>query len=76
MKHLIRIVTLLLFTAVATVQAQVASININQADAKALTQLKGVGVKIAERIVQYREKNGPFASADEIQRVGGIGAMV
>ncbi len=76
MKPLIRIVTFLLVMVAAVAQAQVESININSADMEQLTQLKGIGVKIAERIIQYREEHGPFASADGIQNVRGIGSKV
>lgn len=49
-------------------------VNINAADAKTLAQtLKGVGESRAEEIVRHRETYGPFASADELTEVKGIG---
>ena len=49
-------------------------VDINSADAQALAEaIKGVGLARAEAIVIYREKNGPFASVDELIRVQGIG---
>ena len=48
-------------------------ININQASAKELTQLKGIGPKLAERIVLYREESGPFQVPEDIMKVKGIG---
>lgn len=49
-------------------------VNINTADAATLdAELNGVGPVTAERIVAYREANGPFASADQITLVKGIG---
>jgi competence protein ComEA len=48
-------------------------VNINTASAEELTQLKGVGEKYAEAIVQYREEHGPFTKAEDIQNVPGIG---
>lgn len=48
-------------------------ININTATAAELTQLKGIGTKYAERIVQYREEHGPFTSAEDMMKVPGIG---
>ena len=48
-------------------------ININTADKDKLCELTGVGPTIAERIIQYREKNGPFKSVDELINVKGIG---
>jgi competence protein ComEA len=49
------------------------TININRASQGELTQLKGIGPVLSERIVQYREENGPFESPEEIMDVKGIG---
>lgn len=49
-------------------------VNINTADAATLArELKGIGLKRAQAIVEYRTKNGPFRSADELALVKGIG---
>lgn len=48
-------------------------ININKASAVALTQLKRIGPKLSERIVEYREKHGPFERPEDIVQVRGIG---
>lgn len=49
-------------------------VNINTADAQTLAAgLKGVGAARAEEIIRYRETYGPFASADELIEVKGIG---
>jgi competence protein ComEA len=48
-------------------------ININTADVKALMTLEGVGRKVAEKIVEYRQAHGPFKKADELRKVDGIG---
>lgn len=54
--------------------AQLASVNINSADAQTLAEsLKGVGLTRAEEIVRYRETYGPFASVDELVEVKGVG---
>lgn len=47
-------------------------ININSADENQLQLLYGIGKAIAQRIVKYREENGPFKSIEEIMRVPGI----
>ena len=48
-------------------------ININTADATALAKaLDGIGPAKAKAIVSYREKNGPFKSADQLAMVEGI----
>ena len=47
-------------------------ININTATAKEMTVLKGIGNKIAEKIVAYREAHGDFSSIDDLAKVSGI----
>ena len=49
-------------------------ININRATAKQLDALDGIGPVIAQRIVDYRKKNGSFISIEDLQKVSGIGA--
>lgn len=52
----------------------VTKVNINTADAQTLAaNLKGVGEARAMEIVRYREAYGPFASAEELTEVKGIG---
>ena len=54
--------------------AEAASVNINTANAEEIaTALPGVGAAKAAAIVQYREENGSFKSADQLQNVPGIG---
>lgn len=48
-------------------------INVNIADAKTLEQLPGIGEVRAKAIVEYRQKNGPFRSIDELKKISGIG---
>lgn len=48
-------------------------ININTADAKEFQKLKGIGPAKAEKIIQFREKNGAFQTIDDLQKVKGIG---
>ncbi len=48
-------------------------VNINPASATELEPLPGVGEVIAQRIVDYRTQNGPFASVDGLLDVSGIG---
>lgn len=38
-----------------------------------LTTLPGIGEKLAERIIDYREKNGSFSAVEELCNVSGIG---
>ena len=51
-----------------------AKININKASADELIQLKGIGPSTAAKIIEYRDKNGPFKSPEDITMVSGIGA--
>jgi len=53
--------------------AEETKVNINEATVDELTQLKNIGPAYAERIVQYREENGPFEKPEDITRVKGIG---
>ena len=48
-------------------------ININKASVEELTQLKRIGNSYAQRIVQYREEQGPFEKPEDIIKVKGIG---
>ena len=48
-------------------------ININTASAKELAELKNVGPKYAVRIVEHRQKYGPFKLTEELMDVPGIG---
>ncbi len=56
-----------------TPDAGPAKVNINTADVKSLMTLTGVGRKVAEKIVEYRDSHGPFKKADEIRKVEGVG---
>lgn len=52
-------------------------VNVNSADAETLArELTGVGPALAEAIIQDREQNGPFKSAEDLTRVRGIGERV
>lgn len=48
-------------------------IDLNTADKAQLMTLDGVGEVIAQRILDYRESHGGFASVDELLEVEGIG---
>ena len=48
-------------------------LRINTATADELCALKGVGPKLAEKIIAFREQNGPFTGGASLQKVPGIG---
>ncbi len=48
-------------------------ISLNRADAIQLQDLPGVGPVLAERIIAYREANGPFHTVEDLLDVPGIG---
>lgn len=48
-------------------------ININYATQTELESLPGIGPKMAQRIIEFRNKNGVFLKKEEIKEVSGIG---
>jgi comEA protein len=48
-------------------------INLNTATMAELQQLPGIGARVANRIVEYREKKGAFKKIEELMNVQGIG---
>lgn len=50
-----------------------APVNLNTASLAQLEALPGVGLKTAERIVEYRQKNGGFKKIEEVMNVRGVG---
>lgn len=53
-----------------------AKVNINTASAAELGTLPRIGPAIAQRIVDFRTKNGAFKRIEEIMKVQGIGEKV
>ena len=51
-----------------------ALINVNMASIAELESIPGIGPVLAKRIYEYRQKNGPFSSYEDLLKVSGIGA--
>lgn len=58
----------------ATEEAPSGLLDINSATFTQLQTLPGIGPVLAQRIIDYRTKNGPFTSPADLAKVDGIGA--
>ncbi len=69
------LIAFMLFAAPAF-SSDAAKVNVNTANAEELATLKGIGPAIAEKVIEYREQNGPFATIEDIKKVSGIGDQI
>ena len=67
MKRFLLLAAMLLYSAFA-----LAAVNINTATKEELDALPGIGPVKAQAIVDYRTKNGPFKTPEDIMKVSGI----
>lgn len=70
------IMALILYFSMPLFAAGDVKVNINTASVKELAKLDRVGEKYAQRIVDYRETNGPFEKPEDILKVKGIGSKI
>ena len=70
---LLMVVLFVLSVAGQALAEETKKININTASAEELENLKQIGPNYAARIIEYREKNGPFEKPEDIINVKGIG---
>lgn len=76
-KHVRDLVRSLIFALLPAGAAIAGPVNLNSADAATLAkELDGIGPAKAQAIVEYRQKNGPFKSAEDLLKVEGIGDKV
>jgi competence protein ComEA len=54
-------------------EEKITRVNLNTATVDDLTTLPGIGPSYAKRIVDFREKNGPFKRVEDLLNVQGIG---
>ncbi|MGI8671607.1 MAG: ComEA family DNA-binding protein [Luteitalea sp.] len=57
----------------AKVAAPSHTVNVNTATQQQFDALPGIGPTTAQRIVAYREKNGPFKKLEDLMNIQGIG---
>src|ERR1700712_6098329 len=69
MKQIFALITVLFLS----IGLAFAAVNVNTATQQELQSLNGIGPVKAKAIVDYRTKNGPFKSVDDIDNVPGIG---
>ncbi len=76
MNHIQTVLLFLLFSLIPHV-AVAGPVDLNSADAATLArELKGIGEVRARAIIEYRRRNGPFRSIDELALVKGVGPRV
>lgn len=64
----------LLLALLAGMPAWAAPVNINDASAEEIAEaLRGVGIKRAQQVVDFREKHGRFRSVEQLREVKGFG---
>jgi len=56
----------------AVISQDMGKININCADKELLMDVSGIGQKLAQRIIEYRNKQGGFEELEELKNIKGI----
>ena len=67
------VITLVMLMTGSVFAEEQGKININTATVEELVQLSRVGPSYAEKIVAFRQENGPFKAPEDIMLVAGIG---
>lgn len=64
---------LVVLTSAPGMAAEPPAVDVNTASIAELNEISGIGTSKAQAIIEYREKNGPFNSVDDLLNVKGIG---
>ncbi|MGR9088780.1 MAG: ComEA family DNA-binding protein [Gammaproteobacteria bacterium] len=67
-------VALLMSWVLPALSADLQKVNINTAALEELMTLDGIGQAVAERILAFRDENGPFQKPEDLMMVKGIGS--
>ena len=62
--------------AVPAISEEIGIVNINTANVEKLMTLEGIGKTYAQRIVEFRDKNGPFKNPQDLTKIKGIGERI
>ncbi|MGB5103246.1 MAG: helix-hairpin-helix domain-containing protein [Steroidobacteraceae bacterium] len=77
MKRETRILVQALIAGLVPAVSWAGPVNVNTADASTIAkELDGIGPAKAQAIVEFRQKNGPFRTAEDLLKVDGIGQRV
>ena len=71
--HILRKLVVLICLGMPATVLAAGEVDINTADKETLMTLSGVGENFAQRIINYRERNGDFKSVQELTNIRGIG---
>ena len=69
-------VALMMSWVVPALAADLQKVNLNIATLEELMTLDGIGQKVAERILDFRKKNGPFQKPEDLMMVKGVGEKI
>ena len=67
---------LMMAWAVPVMAGDALKVNINEASVEELITLDGIGEAYAKRIIEFRDKNGPFQKPEDLLKIKGIGEKI